>query len=118
VAKIDDIDTRILRALVRDGRISNLNLAERCFCLFIQWVGATKVSGLFNLPECGNRPGLGQGHPMPGSHDPVGRLAALGQLLVHPPKSGPTYEFSQTRVPWLLDLFDGDLDKPILSPGK
>ena len=29
MAKIDDINTRILRILVRDGRISNLELAER-----------------------------------------------------------------------------------------
>jgi Lrp/AsnC family leucine-responsive transcriptional regulator len=29
MAKLDDINTRILRILVRDGRISNLELAER-----------------------------------------------------------------------------------------
>ena len=39
-------------------------------------------------------------------------------LLVGPPEPGPNHEFHLSWEPWLLDIFDGDLDRQVASEGR
>ncbi|MFN4129803.1 MAG: hypothetical protein ACK4GC_08305 [Paracoccaceae bacterium] len=48
------------------------------------------------------------------------RIAARSTilLLVGPPEPGPNHEFHLTLEPWLLDIFEADLDRPVASEGR